>query len=132
MRRQIAVLLCGLVLLACAGCGEVSTGVSVSGTVTRDGQPVEDARILFVPAKGTQGPVVSGAIKGGLYSIPADQGLKTGLYSVKVSLTRVPQRKDIMDDLSKGSPNRDHSFEFDREITGENPQIDIELGPLTN
>lgn len=131
MKRRTTDLVCGLVLLACAGCGEEGARVAVSGTVSRDGHPVEEGRIVFSPANGTQGPAAGTAIKDGCYRIPAAQGPHEGHYTVTVTPGGVPRKQAVMSEPPKESPNRGQSFQFDREITRDNPQVDIVLPPRT-
>jgi hypothetical protein len=115
--KSIFPALLGLSLLSCTGCGEV---ITVSGTVTRAGKPVEAATILFVPKSGTNGPTVSGRIAKGRYSISAKDGLQTGKYIVKVSL---PNTRHHFERPSK----HDQEFEVEGEILGENTHINLEL-----
>jgi hypothetical protein len=115
-----------LVLLMCAGCGEPATGIAVSGTVTRAGKPVEAASILFVPKKGTKGQPVRAEITGGKYRVAAQEGLQAGHYLIEVSLTGMPPDKEsIM--TGGGIPKPVQTFKREREITGQNAQIDLEL-----
>jgi hypothetical protein len=56
-----------MAMVALAGCGRGELSISkVSGRVTVDGAPVKEGIILFVPERG---PVASGAIVGGQYSL---------------------------------------------------------------
>ncbi|MGB9688853.1 hypothetical protein [Thermogutta sp.] len=64
---QGLVLLTGFVLVAVPGCGK-SSGVTVSGTVTFDGRPVEEGYLTLSPADG-KGPSAGGPIKEGKFSI---------------------------------------------------------------
>lgn len=61
------VVLGGFVLVTLSGCGR-SGGVTVSGTVTFDGRPVEEGYITLSPADG-KGPSAGGPIKEGKFSI---------------------------------------------------------------
>ncbi|MBI3464654.1 MAG: hypothetical protein HY000_16605 [Planctomycetes bacterium] len=92
--------------------------------VTQNGQPIEHATISFTPSKETKGPKAGSAIKDGWYRIEADQGLRQGQYVVTVSLTTAPSRRQVMVEKSKWSQK---SYDFQRAITGENAQIDIDL-----
>lgn len=58
--------LLGLVIWA--GCGKSSGGVTVSGTVTFDGRPVEEGYVTFSPADG-KGPARGGPIKDGKFTV---------------------------------------------------------------
>jgi hypothetical protein len=125
--------LVSLLLFACGGfatwalVGNRAKGVAVSGTVTQAGQPVHEARILFKPQKGTAGPVGSGRISNGRYHIPAKDGLQAGRYDLEVSLTEVPRRKDLIDEGSRSLQKQEPTLKFQRDVAGENAQIDLEL-----
>jgi len=64
--RGLAVLV-GFILVTAPGCAK-SGGVTVSGTVTFDGRPVEEGYITLSPADG-KGPSAGGPIKEGKFSI---------------------------------------------------------------
>lgn len=85
----------GIVLASCLGCssGDGVTRASVSGKVTLDGAPIEKGTITLVPAEGTKGPAVGGAIQHGSYTIPAAQGPVLGKYQFQVSAPRKTGRK---------------------------------------
>ena len=55
-----------VVLLACCGCSDGK--VIVRGTVTVDGQPIDEGMISLEPADG-QGPTTGGIIKEGKYEL---------------------------------------------------------------
>ena len=59
--------------------------MAVSGGVTYQGKPVEDGMIQFIPSAETQGPTAGAEIKGGKFSIPAQNGPVPGTYRVEVS-----------------------------------------------
>ncbi|MDY3561384.1 hypothetical protein R5W23_002661 [Gemmata sp. JC673] len=70
-----------LFLAALAGCG--GGGASVEGTVTFNGEPVEEGGINFVPADG-KGTKMGAEIKNGKYAVPSDRGAQPGNYKVEV------------------------------------------------
>jgi hypothetical protein len=80
-RRLGRVLAAGGLLLA-FGCGQKS--VTVEGTVTLDGSPVEIGTISFVPADG-KGPSMGGEVKGGKYRVT---GSVRGKKTVSVTAVR--------------------------------------------
>src|SRR4029453_10154114 len=88
--KRPALELVWLARLVCTGCGETITGIAVSGTVTRDGKPVDGATILFVPKKGTKGQPIRGKITDGSDRLAAQEGLQAGQYALEISLTGVP------------------------------------------
>lgn len=65
----------------------------VHGKVYFGGVPVESGSIAFVPVEGTLGPSVGGAIQGGEYRIPRNQGPLSGPYRVMILGTRKTGRK---------------------------------------
>jgi hypothetical protein len=77
-------------LAALAGCGgggatDDRPRQEVSGTVTLDGQPLAAGSIQFQPSTAQDGVVAGALIADGKYSIPRDQGLVPGTYSVSIS-----------------------------------------------
>lgn len=66
----------------CVGCGPHA--VSVSGTVTLDGEPLNEAVIMFVPLEAER-QKTGADIKEGRYQIAASDGLMPGNYRVEVA-----------------------------------------------
>lgn len=82
-----------IALACCLGCGG-ATKYGADGTVTLDGQPLSEARILFVPM--AEGRKKTGClVKGGAFRLLADVGLLPGRYQVQ-----------IVDDPPDVDPNR--------------------------
>jgi predicted phage tail protein len=79
-----------LSLLAClaslSGCGP--DGASVSGQVTLDGSPLDDATISFIPTAAGQRQAAWATIENGHYTIPASNGLGTGQFRVEIRALR--------------------------------------------
>lgn len=75
-----ALLLAPVALVGCGGGPEGPELFPVSGTVTFDGSPVDDGRILFRRAEGDQ-KAYSAEIKAGKYSLECEAG------KVKVEIT---------------------------------------------
>ncbi len=80
-----------LSVLACCvslGCGgslpDEPERVTVSGTVTYDGQPVADGEVRFVPTKGTEAPSSSAVISGGAYKAEFKGGVPVGIHRVEI------------------------------------------------
>lgn len=69
--------------IAALGCGNVDGRYPVSGNVTLQGQPLASGAIIFESADG--GSRGGTTITDGEYSLPADQGLLPGAYTVRVS-----------------------------------------------
>jgi len=70
-----------LLLLAIAGCRPAPQGVQ--GTVTLDGQPLDEAAIHFVPV-GQPGRKTGCEIRQGAFELPAADGLLPGKYRVEI------------------------------------------------
>jgi len=69
----IAVVIAALAMTGCSDPNTQKRG-EVTGTVTLDGQPVEDAAISFFPVGSTSGPSAGGKIVNGKYLVPQAQG----------------------------------------------------------
>ena len=86
-RLSFLTLVWGLALaIPLVGCGEGNPldRKAVSGTVTFDGQPLDNGSIEFHPL--VAGGVPSGGpISGGSYSLPAEEGLPVGKYRVQIT-----------------------------------------------
>jgi len=70
-------------LMVAAGCGGPGRR-AVAGGVTLDGQPLDEAVILFVPLNG-DGRKTGGRIEAGRYELAKDVGLLPGRYRVEVA-----------------------------------------------
>jgi hypothetical protein len=75
-RQLVVPVCCAVALLAAPGCG--GSGTKVTGTVTYNGQPVEDGYITFYPSDGKAAPA-GGDVKGGKFTV----------YNVAVGNNRV-------------------------------------------
>src|SRR5262245_32496768 len=65
-------------------CGCARSEVSISGTVTLDGEKLAQGYILFIPFEGTPGPDGGGVIKDGKYQV-VEAGLTEGKYRVSIA-----------------------------------------------
>ncbi len=76
-----------LSLLVVAGCGgqAVDGRYPISGNVSFKGQPLEKGTLEFSTSDRSQ--LTGATIEKGKYSVPAEQGLKPGKYTVKISST---------------------------------------------
>ena len=110
--------------LVCVGCGRAGSGLAFTGTITHNGQPVDDGKILFLPSKGSQGPAVGCAFKDGHYRIVASQGLLAGNYEVTITLGGIPKRAGSIRPIEASN-----SFHIALEIRRDKPVVDIELRP---
>jgi hypothetical protein len=70
------------------GCGGMSGGrQEVTGTISYDGQPVEEGQIIFEPeSDGSR--LATGQIKAGKYQIAAEHGPIAGTYRVRIEAYR--------------------------------------------
>lgn len=89
---------CILILLACSltGCGGGASGPqrgAVTGTVSFDGELVDQGSILFIPTGGTKGPSSGGGITNGKFSIPQEKGPVVGQHRVEVHWPRKTGKK---------------------------------------
>jgi hypothetical protein len=82
-------LLIGLALLLGCGRGSQIQRAIVSGKVLYQGQPIADGSILFVPAKGTEGPQAGAQITDGAYRVTAGGGVPVGTHRVEVQAYRL-------------------------------------------
>ena len=96
-RHAIATWLLAGFMAVCIGCGgsDLST---VEGTVTFDGEPVEEGSIVFEPADGV-GPAAGGTIEQGRYRLAGDAGVVPGQKTVRISAVRSTGRQ-----VEAGSP----------------------------
>ncbi len=88
MRSLFATAMLGCTLLS--GCGDdVGGRQEIAGTVTLQGQPLDDGSIEFTPLGAPQAGTTetrSGApIMAGKYNIPREHGLVPGHYRVRIS-----------------------------------------------
>lgn len=97
-------------LVSLPGCGGARS--TVSGSVTYDGQPVEDGSIRLHPTGDTQGQGGSAPIVGGRYEMKSDAGLLAGNYTVMISAFReasaaeIAARRDSEESGEEDDPER--------------------------
>lgn len=90
-----------LVLTLMSGCGgpDGPARYPVSGTVTVNGEPLEDGSIQFIPSDNSDSPSIGATITGGTYSIPAKKGALAGEYTVQIKGMKKTGRQ-----IEAGSP----------------------------
>ena len=88
MVRWAQVWLVVAVGLAGMGLGCSPSGNSVSGKVTLDGAPLDDANISFVPKAAAQKQAGWATMAAGQYTIPPSSGLGTGEFRVEIRALR--------------------------------------------
>ena len=79
-------LACTFALAILTGCD--SGGVAVLGTVTLDGNPLEEGQVTFTPQPGTSGPTGGGKVQNGQFTIESDAGIVAGSYRVEITASR--------------------------------------------
>lgn len=74
-----------LFVIILAGCGAAYPGrVEVSGSVSYDGEPIEDGLIRFIPEGATRGSIAQGKIIDGQYHIDHLGGVAVGTNRVEI------------------------------------------------
>jgi hypothetical protein len=79
-----------LALAAVCGCGGGEAPLpraAVSGTVTLDGQPLQEGVVRFVPIDNTAGPKTSVIVSQGKFSADAEQGPIVGKHRIEIEST---------------------------------------------
>jgi len=91
-------LLAAGMLVGCGGGGSGPDRVSVSGTVTVGGEPVEVAQIQFEPkvdkSDVSNAPTAFGYVKNGEYSIPEVTGAIVGEHQVRVRIVKTAEGEE--------------------------------------
>ena len=89
-----------LTLASCLfGCGGDTGRASVSGTVTLDGEPVENGAITFVAMTGPEGPTGANIVDG-YYQIRKTQGPVAGRFRVEIRWPKPTGKKiPVMDGI---------------------------------
>ena len=115
-------------------CSESVTGEAVSGTVTLNGEPLEEGQILFTPLQA--GQAANAEIKAGRYEIPENRGPSPGKYRVEIRAyedTGQTERDEvtgsaepILKPIVPPRDNRDSELEAEVVEGGENT-FDFEL-----
>jgi len=116
----------GVCLLPCFGCGasvdsRLPSRDEVSGTVTLDGEMIDNGSITFFSEEdAARGIQASATIKEGKYEILVTPGLK----KVRINQT-VESRPNFFEDLVPAKYNNETTLEAD--VSAENRQFDFEL-----
>ena len=94
---------CLLLLFLAGGCGSGSPSVRVWGTVSYQGQPVDEGQIVYFPTDGTENPSTGGVIQDGKYDIPKDDGPYAG-GTYRVQITALGVEKSYTPNVSGAGP----------------------------
>lgn len=88
---SVGLLITGFAISAVSGCGAGKGGNIVSGQVTFDGQPLANGQVVFEP----QGPgkMSIAQINNGEYRLPANFGVQTGKFVVRITSLRPTGQK---------------------------------------
>ena len=84
-------------MVSLTGCGP-GAGAAVSGKVTLDGSPLDDANITFVPLEGGQRQAAWAPVREGKYSIAPSAELGTGQFRVEIRALRTTGEKSNPND----------------------------------
>lgn len=90
MTRRAAVAVAALVI-GIASCGKRGDGwerVAVEGSVTLNGEAIEEGTITFTPAHGGEGPIAGGPIVAGKYALSSQDGPIAGPHRVEIRSVR--------------------------------------------
>ena len=114
---RLMVIACCLVGVACVGCGPSGPPLgTVSGTVTMDGKPLENALVTFTPVEPGRGSTgVTDA--SGKYELAFIDGKGATVGSHKVSVTSAPKAAAPAKEIRSDSPeymNQGSSADYDK------------------
>ena len=85
-----------------AGCGPGDGLITISGSVTLDGQPVEDGSISLMPVNG--GSMGGGLIENGYYTAKSSPGeMAVQIHAHKMVQKKNPTREEIERGLTEDS-----------------------------
>ncbi len=105
LRRNFAIGVLGLFVLAISGCGDDLERAEVSGRVTVDGQPIKRGQVRFVPIGGTKGPSWSAWIMEGQYTTKETKGTPVGELRVEIRAYRAaPGFENVTEGGDEGVP----------------------------
>jgi hypothetical protein len=87
MSRRLQFIIC-LATAALLGCGDAGEHALVTGKITLDNQPLDEATISFMPSGGSQAQAAWSMVKGGQYTIDEAAQLAPGPTRVEIRATR--------------------------------------------
>lgn len=113
LTRYCAPLMTLALAVSLNGCGEEADElprVEVSGEVSKNGSPIKEGRVNFIPEGQTKGPASGAGIVNGKFLIPRANGPIPGTYLVRVEVTvesaepepESPERMPSKDEILAG------------------------------
>ena len=100
LSRSAKLLIVMMVGWPCLGCGDGDGRFALSGTVTYDGQPVNNGNIGLIPTEASTSKSTGADILDGHYEIPRHEGPQEGTYEVVIYAERPSGRKIEADEGS--------------------------------
>ncbi|MBN2296813.1 MAG: hypothetical protein JXM70_30590 [Pirellulales bacterium] len=85
-------------LVGCGGPGRQA----IEGTVTLDGQPLQEGYVRLQPQPGTSSPAAGAPIEDGVFSIASERGIFAGKFFVEITAMRPSGR--MLTDPETGQP----------------------------
>ena len=133
--RELGCLLCCAILMGSSGCGHDGR-VSLEGTVTLDGRPMQKGYIRFSPLPGSTGPTAGADILEGKFVVLPSGGPFAGHFQVQITAAestgrkiRDPRSGAMIDEYTQYLPARyNRQSELQAEVTASGPnQFDFAL-----
>lgn len=112
-----------------SGCGEDADElprVEVSGEVSKDGSPIKEGRVNFIPEGQTKGPASGAGIVNGKFMIPRTNGPVPGTYRVRVEVS--VESAEPEPDSPERMPSKDEIL-AGREAPAVDPAVGEETPP---
>ena len=96
-RRRLFIQVVAVICIggAGAGCGNRDGRLTVTGTVTFDGQALPEGSISFRPREGTSSPSAGASISDGRFEVGSDKGVLPGEFDVAITATRKTGKKKM-------------------------------------
>ena len=135
-KRTVNIFICLAMSSLVGGCHDSNSGrMTLRGTVTLDGQPLEKAVIGFFPLPGTNSPTAGADVVDGQFEVPAHVSVFPGRFRVTVTASRLTGRKisdprwnKMMEEQEQYLPARyNEQSELEIEVGGENGRAPLEF-----
>lgn len=118
-----------IVVAAAVGCA-TGDSTELQGKVTVAGVAVDAGSISLSPIRGTTGPTPGGFITGGRYRLTLREGVRPGVFLVKLHGSRKTGRK--VDDASLPGRLMDEVVEAFPPEYGDKSTLEVEIKPGMN